>query len=239
MKHACAWALPWKQLQQHSDVTNFTPPDIYWPTFETSAQIIQTRKAAVSTTLAESVPAAGNKLLRFWSEELWLRTPDTHRKQWFVAARSRSHAGLRWSAGSWTFAPSHPGQVSVAKVLLGVFGVAVVVVLIAVPTAIFLNGESEIPFKYWHWWMRLLRRTRHHGQSADKESIFSDYFWLCAVYSALRLTLPFHTFIIVYTSISLTCDLYSSAGTQVSSRFVCFSGQERGQQEIFHAAGRL
>lgn len=72
MKHACAWALPWKQLQQHSDVTNFTPPDIYWPTFETSAQIIQTRKAAVSTTLAESVPAAGNKLLRFW------RTLVTH-----------------------------------------------------------------------------------------------------------------------------------------------------------------
>lgn len=34
------------------------------------------------------------------------------------------------------------GQVSIAKVLLGVFGVAVVVILIAVPTAIFLKGES-------------------------------------------------------------------------------------------------
>lgn len=33
-------------------------------------------------------------------------------------------------------------QVSIAKVLLGIFGAAVVVVLIAVPTAIFLNGES-------------------------------------------------------------------------------------------------
>uniref|UniRef100_A0A3Q0SR88 Dipeptidyl-peptidase 4 n=1 Tax=Amphilophus citrinellus TaxID=61819 RepID=A0A3Q0SR88_AMPCI len=32
--------------------------------------------------------------------------------------------------------------VSIAKVLLGVFGAAVVVILIAVPTAIFLNGES-------------------------------------------------------------------------------------------------
>lgn len=35
-----------------------------------------------------------------------------------------------------------PEQVSIAKVVLGVFGVAVVVILIAVPTAIFLNGES-------------------------------------------------------------------------------------------------
>lgn len=43
---------------------------------------------------------------------------------------------------------SHPGQVSVAKVLLGVFGVVVVVVVIAVPTAIFLNSESQIPSKY-------------------------------------------------------------------------------------------
>lgn len=34
-----------------------------------------------------------------------------------------------------------PEQVSIAKVLLGVFGVAVVVILIAVPTAVFLNGE--------------------------------------------------------------------------------------------------
>lgn len=43
---------------------------------------------------------------------------------------------------------SHPGQVAVAKVLLGVFGVAVVVVVIAVPTVIFLRGESDIPFQY-------------------------------------------------------------------------------------------
>ena len=34
-----------------------------------------------------------------------------------------------------------PEQVSIAKVLLGVFGVAVVVILIAVPTAIYLQGE--------------------------------------------------------------------------------------------------
>lgn len=33
-------------------------------------------------------------------------------------------------------------QVSIAKVVLGVFGLAVVVTLIAVPTALFLKGES-------------------------------------------------------------------------------------------------
>lgn len=39
-------------------------------------------------------------------------------------------------------------QVSVAKVLLGVFGVAVVVILIAVPTAVYLNGESDVGMHY-------------------------------------------------------------------------------------------
>lgn len=41
-----------------------------------------------------------------------------------------------------------PEQVSVAKVLLGVFGVAVVVILIAVPTAVYLNGESDVGMHY-------------------------------------------------------------------------------------------
>uniref|UniRef100_A0A4W6BTU8 Dipeptidyl-peptidase 4 n=1 Tax=Lates calcarifer TaxID=8187 RepID=A0A4W6BTU8_LATCA len=41
-----------------------------------------------------------------------------------------------------TFCVFNPEQVSVGKVLLGVFGVAVVVILIAVPTAIFLNEEK-------------------------------------------------------------------------------------------------
>lgn len=39
-------------------------------------------------------------------------------------------------------------QVSVAKVLLGVFGLAVVVILIAVPTAVYLNGESDVGMHY-------------------------------------------------------------------------------------------
>lgn len=40
------------------------------------------------------------------------------------------------------FCPFNSAQVSIGKVLLGVFGVAVVVILIAVPTAIYLKGES-------------------------------------------------------------------------------------------------
>lgn len=72
----------------------------------------------------------------------------TRRKQWFVAASVCSPAGASSGAGRWTFATSRPWQVSIAKVLLGVFGVAVVVVVIAVPTAIFLNGESDIPLKW-------------------------------------------------------------------------------------------
>lgn len=40
------------------------------------------------------------------------------------------------------FSPLTSEQGLIAKVLLGVFGVVVVVVLIAVPTAIYLKGES-------------------------------------------------------------------------------------------------
>lgn len=90
----------------------------------------------------ESAPATGSKLLHY------SRTLVTHfgnRKQWFVGARSRLPAGVSLDAGSSTFGTSHLGQVSIAKVLLGVFGLAVVVVLITVPTVIFLNGESDIP----------------------------------------------------------------------------------------------
>lgn len=46
--------------------------------------------------------------------------------------------------GFWLL-PPHPGdQAPIAKILLGVFGVAAVVVLIAVPTAIFLRGKSIV-----------------------------------------------------------------------------------------------
>lgn len=34
-------------------------------------------------------------------------------------------------------------------------------------------------------------------------------------------------------------DLYSFDRFHVSSRVVCFRGQERGEQDLFHAAGRL
>lgn len=50
------------------------------------------------------------------------------------------HPEIFWS-GFLTFFFSFSAQVSVAKVILAVFGVAVVVILIAVPTAIFLNSE--------------------------------------------------------------------------------------------------
>lgn len=56
---------------------------------------------------------------------------------------------LFWS-GFLTFCSLTSKQVPIAKVLLGVCGVAVVVILIAVPTAIHLKGESAVQFVCWH-----------------------------------------------------------------------------------------
>jgi len=57
-------------------------------------------------------------------------------------------------------------QISIAKVALGVFGVAVVVILIAVPMAIFLKGEllyinSSDPSNS----VETAMHTRHHALS--------------------------------------------------------------------------
>lgn len=118
-------------------------------TFETSAQIITAMRGALLPQLWRSgLQAAGSSSQRFWTisvthsgyaqENNGLLRP--------VRAHTPARVGVR---GLELLPSSHPGQVSVAKVLLGVFGVAVVIVVIAVPTAIFLNSESQIPSKYW------------------------------------------------------------------------------------------
>lgn len=133
-------------------------------TFETSApDNNRPAKSAASTTLAQKAPGGWIQVaarLNNFGYALRLRAG----KQWFVAHFFRALTpACVGSAGFFELLPSsHPGQVSVAKVLLGVFGVAVVVVVIAVPTAIFLNGESHIPFTYWH---SLIHEDEPHASS--------------------------------------------------------------------------
>lgn len=111
IRQAASQALPWKQLQQHSDVTNFTPSDIYWHhLWNFGADNNSHAKRAASTTLAQSVGSGWHQvaaLLNNFGYAFRLRAG----KQWFAAPFSRSHSGSRWRAGSWTSAlfSSWPG----------------------------------------------------------------------------------------------------------------------------------
>lgn len=72
--------------------------------------------------------------------------------------------------------------------------------------------------------------------------ILIEYFGLCAVFAELSASLfQLHTLPSAssYVQDDPITDLYSFDRLHVSSRFVCFRGQQRGQQNIFHAAGRL
>lgn len=138
---------PWQQLEHQSTTTNCTQLDIYWPTFETWVEIILDSKVSVFTTWCSPCARGG------WIDGVvvWMnienREYTKNNGQWWL---NQTHPLVLALVRVSDFCALTSGQVPIAKVLLGILGVAVVVVLIAVPTAIHLRGESAILFKCWH-----------------------------------------------------------------------------------------
>lgn len=101
----------------------------YCPTFETSA-------GTMFNSTARLWGAEVNRPVgRYWSL--------TNNGRWWVKVKLLTFSCGTVSFSSLTLCPFTPGQVSVAKILFGVFALAVVVVLIVVPTVVLLKGESN------------------------------------------------------------------------------------------------
>lgn len=179
--------LPWKQLQQHSHVTNFTPSDIYWHhLWNFGADNNSHARRAASTTLAQWVASGWLQLatlLNNFGYALRLRAG----KQWFVAPFSRSHSGSRWRAGSWTSAlfsswpglrgEGAPGGLRGRRGHRGDSGADgdISEQWVTDSVQILINPRR---------WKRPLRRARHHGQSAREEFLYFCWLFLirCCIF---------------------------------------------------------